>query len=263
MIKDLHTASLAMLNAQTRLEVAANNIANASTPAFKKESVFERNLVDAKASLFNISEKIEQNDPPIGSYLDWSAGEYSMTTNKLDVAIEGNGFFVCKNADGEKTLTRSGSFSLNSDGYLVTQDGKFVAGIDEDAIHISDYAVINDSDNPNDQRAVNIVISKTGEILANDVQVGKLLIVDCSDYSQLTRISKQDFVPNYDVEIHQVNDGSINLKQGWLENSNVNIIEEMVAMIELQRTFETSSKIIQTTDTTLERSINTSRFGFY
>jgi flagellar basal-body rod protein FlgG len=263
MIKDLHTASLAMMNAQTRLEVTANNIANVNTPAFKKEAVFERNLIDAKASLFNIPQEIEQNDPPIGSYLDWSAGEYSMTNNPLDVAIEGSGFFVCKNVDGEKTLTRSGSFMLNSEGYLVTQDGKFVTGIDEDAIHIPDYAVINDGDNPNSQRAVNIIIAKTGEVMANDVQVGKLLIVDCADYSQITRISKQDFVPNYNVEIHQINDDAMNLKQGWLENSNVNIIEEMVAMIELQRAFETSSKVIHTTDTTLERSINTAKFGFY
>ena len=263
MIKDLRTASLGLLNVQTRLEATANNIANASTPAFKRTSVFERNLVDAKASLFNIPQQIERNDPPIGSYLDWSAGEYTMTGNTLDVAIEGNGFFVCKNADSEKTLTRSGSFLLNSEGYLVTQDGKFVMGIDEDAIHIPDFAVIDDGDNPSTQRAVNITIAKTGEVIANDVHIGKLLVVDCSDYSQLSRISKQDFMPNFDVQIHQINDGAMNLKQGWLENSNVNIIEEMVTMIEMQRAFEVGSKVIQTADTTLERSISTSKFGFY
>jgi flagellar basal-body rod protein FlgG len=263
MIRDLHTASLAMTNSQTRLEVTANNIANANTPAYKRASVFERNLVDAKASLFNIPMEIERDDSPIGSYLDWSAGEYTMTGNPLDVAIEGTGFFVCKNVDGEKTLTRSGSFALNSEGFLVTQDGKFVTGIDEDAIHIPDYAVINDGDNPSNQRAVNISIAKTGEVIANDVQIGKILVVECSDYSQITRISKQDFVPNYLVEIHQINDTAMNLKQGWLENSNVNIIEEMVAMIELQRLYETGSKVIHTADNTLERSINTSKFGFY
>ena len=262
MIKDLHTASLGMINSQTRLEVTANNIANASTPAFKRASVFERNLVDAKASLFNIPMQIERNDPPIGSYLDWNAGEYSMTSNPLDVAIEGAGFFVCKNADGEKVLTRSGSFSLNSEGFIVTQDGKFLAGIDEDAILIPDYAVINDESNPT-HRNVNITIAKTGEVKANDVQVGKILVVDCDDYSQLTRVSNQDFVPNYHTQIHQINDFAMNLKQGWLENSNVNIIEEMVTMIELQRMYETGSKVIHTADNTLERSINTARYGYY
>ena len=214
MIKDIHTAALTMLNAQTRLEVTANNIANASTPAYKRAIAFERNLVDSKASLFNLPNKIEREDPPIGSYLDWTAGEYKMTGNPFDVAIEGTGFFVCKNADGEKTLTRSGSFGLNSEGFIVTRDGKFVAGVDEDAILIPDYAIINDGRNVNDKSAVEIIISKTGEVFANDVQVGKLLIVDCSDYSLITRISKQDFIPNYEVQIHQINDECLNVKQG-------------------------------------------------
>jgi len=137
-----------------------------------------------------------------------------LTGNPFDVAIEGAGFFVCKNADGEKTLTRSGAFGLNSEGFIVTRDGKFVAGVDEDAILIPDYAVINDGNNVNDKSAVEIIIAKTGEVFANDVQVGKLLIVDCSDYSQITRISKQDFIPNYDVQIHQINDENLNVKQG-------------------------------------------------
>jgi len=70
MIKDIHTAALTMLNAQTRLEVTANNIANASTPAYKRAVAFERNLIDSKASLFNLPNKIEREDSPIGSYLD-------------------------------------------------------------------------------------------------------------------------------------------------------------------------------------------------
>lgn len=263
MIKELHTAALGMMNTQTRLEVTANNIANASTNGYKRASVFERNLIDAKASLFNVSNEIEQNDSPIGSYLDWSAGAYNQTGNPLDVAIEGAGFFVCRNADGEKTLTRSGSFKLNSDGFLVTVDGKYVMGVDEDAILIPDYATINDEINQNDKKAVEIVISKTGEVFANDVTVGKLLVVDCDDYSKMTRISNQDFTPNYDVGIHPISEDMITVKQSWLESSNVNIIDEMVTMIELQRAFETGSKVIQTNDNTLERSIGTARYGSY
>jgi flagellar basal-body rod protein FlgG len=263
MIKELHTAALGMMNTQTRLEVTANNIANVSTPAYKKEAVFERNLVDAKASLFHIPNEIEQNDPPIGSYLDWSSGDLTQTGNPLDVAINGTGFFVCRNADGKETLTRSGSFKLDADGYLKTVDGKFVMGVDEDAILIPDYEVINDGENANDRKSVEVVISKTGEILANDVQVGSLLIVDCDDYSQLTRIDKQDFVPMNDVGVHQLDESAINIQQKYLENSNVNIIDEMVTMIELQRAFETGSKVIQTNDTTLERSIGTAKYGYY
>ena len=263
MIKELHTAALGMMNTQTRLEVTANNIANANTTAFKRAGVFERNLIDAKASLFNVPMQIEQSDPPIGSYLDWSTGAYHHTGNTLDVALEGAGFFVCRTADGLKTLTRAGNFKLNSDGFIVTVDGKFVMGVDEDAIQIPDYATINDDINHHDKKAVEIIISKTGEIFANDVTIGKLLVVNCSDYSQMTRINRQDFIPNDTVQIHPIIDDMLTVKQFWLESSNVNIIDEMVTMIELQRAFETGSKVIQTNDTTLERSIQTARYGYY
>lgn len=263
MIKELHTAALGMMNTQTRLEVTANNIANANTTAFKRAAVFERNLVDAKASLFNVPMQLEQSDPPIGSYLDWSAGAYTYTGNTLDVALEGAGFFVCRNADGEKTLTRAGNFKLNSDGFIVTVDGKFVMGVDEDAIQIPDYATINDDVNHHDKKAVEIIISKTGEIFANDVAIGKLLVVDCDDYSLIKRINRQDFLPNYTVGIHPITDDMLTIKQFWLESSNVNIIDEMITMIELQRAFETGSKVIQTNDSTLEKSIGTARYGYY
>ena len=263
MIKELHTAALTMMNAQTRLEVTSNNIANANTTAFKRAAVFERNLVDAKAGLFNVPMQLERNDPPIGSYLDWSAGPYSQTGNPLDVAIEGRGFFVCKTADGATTLTRNGSFRLNSEGFLVTVDGKFVMGVDEDAILIPDYATINDSINHNEKTSVEIVIAKNGQIYANDVAIGKLLVVDCDDYSQMIRVSNQDFIPQPNVGIHRITDEMLTIKQNWLEGSNVNIIDEMITMIELQRTFETGTKIIQTNDSTLEKSIATARYGYY
>lgn len=262
MIKELYTAALGMMNTQTRLEVTANNIANVNTPAYKRAAVFERNLIDSKAALFHQPNKVEQNDPPIGSYLDWSAGAYRQTGNPLDIAIEGQGFFVCQNIDESRTLTRNGNFRLNSEGYLVTADGKFVLGNNNETIKIPDYAVINEN-GENNKQAVDIVISKTGEIFANDVGIAKLLVVDCDNYSQIKRIENQDFLYSNDANIHNVTDDIINIKQSWLENSNVNIIEEMVTMIELQRAFETGSKVIQTNDSTIEKSLSTAKYGYY
>ena len=263
MIKELHTAALAMMNNQTRLEVTANNIANVNTIGFKRTGVFERNLLDAKASLFSIPMKIEQNDPPIGSYLDWSAGAYTHTGNPLDVAIEGKGFFVCRNVDGIISLTRNGSFMLNSEGFVTTFDGKYVLASDGDVIQIPDYAVINDEANKNDRIAVDIAISKSGEITANDVSIARLRIVDVEDYAKIQRISKQDFIPTEDYGVVIIPETMITVKQQWLENSNVDIISEMVTMIELQRAFETGSKVIQTNDNTLEKSIGTAKYGMY
>lgn len=264
MLKELHTASLGMLNTQTRLEVTANNIANADTKGYKRASVFERNLIDSKASLFNHPGKLEQDDPPVGSYIDWSTrGGYHNTDNPLDLAIDGSGFFVTRNARGDKFLTRDGSFKLTPDGFIATYDGKYLMGTDDDAIRIPDYMNIDGSDGTTKKTAVDIVVSATGDVLANDVAIGTVQIVDCENYSQLTRIERQSFIADVDAGVKQVAEDMVNIKQGWLENSNVDIITEMVTMIELQRAFEAGSKVIQTNDNTLERSISTSRFGYY
>ncbi len=264
MLKELHTASLGMLNAQTRLQVTANNIANADTKGYKRASVFERNLIDSKASLFNNPGKLDKNDAPIGSYLDWSSsGGFQNTENPLDLAIDGRGFFVTRDSNGDKYLTRAGEFKLTPDGFIATHDGKYLMGIDDGAIRIPDYMNIDGSDGTNEKTAVDISISATGDILANDVSIGTVQVVDCLDYSQLTRVGSKSFIADVDAGVSQLPEDVINIKQGWLENSNVDIITEMVTMIELQRAFEAGSKVIQTNDNTIERSISTSRFGYY
>ncbi len=263
MLKELHTAALGLLNTQTRLEVTANNIANAGTTAFKRAGVFERNLVDAKASLFNHAGKLEQDDPPIGSYTDWKAGSSNNTNNPLDIAIDGSGFFTLRSADGEETLTRNGSFKLTPDGFLVSHDGKYVLGTNNEAIRIPDYTSIDGSDGKTERKAVDVTIANTGEIYANDEPVATLKIVDAEDYSQLVRLSSQDFLPDVDAGLVNVPQDNVNIKQGWLEGSNVDIINEMVTMIELQRAFEAGSKVIQTNDSTLDKSMQVAKFGYY
>ncbi len=111
MLKEFFTAALGMQNQQTRLEVIANNLANANTNGYKSENVFERNLIDARENFYNVSGNVEQNDPPIGSYYDLSAGSYTKTDNTLDIAIDGKGYFVVEDSEGKQFLTRNGSFS--------------------------------------------------------------------------------------------------------------------------------------------------------
>jgi len=96
MIKELYTAAMGMIPQQTRLEVIANNMANANTTGFKRDSVFERNLIDAKANLWNTPGDAEDDDPPIGKYTDFSSGSMQQTYNPLDIALNGDGFLYCK-----------------------------------------------------------------------------------------------------------------------------------------------------------------------
>lgn len=258
MLKEFFTAALGMQNQHTRLEVTANNMANASTEGFKRASVFERNLIDARANFYNTPGDLEQNDPPIGSYFDMSAGAFTQTSNPFDLAIEGDGFFVVEDNEDKRYLTRSGNFQLSKEGDLVTTDGHKLMGLNG-PINLS-QELLSDPAITNDNRSANIRISERGEIYANDLEIGRIQIAQIQDEKTLQRVSGSNFFPTWEGEVDFLQDDEIRIRQGWLEESNVNIVQEMVTMIELQRMFEAGSKVIQTNDGTLDGAISLGRY---
>lgn len=260
MLKELYTAAMGMLPQQTRLEVIANNMANASTTGFKRASVFERNLIDARANFYNTPGDAEQNDPPVGSYIDYSQGSMIQTDNPLDIAIDSQtGFFMTEDQDGNKTLTRSGSFKISTEGYITTLDGKKLMGTNQEPIKLSEDIYKSElSSEPS--KALNIRISANGEISLNEKNMGSIQVVDVANLESLQQISSGEFVIRTDTELEYRSPEATSIKQGYLENSNVNIVDEMVKMIELQRMFEVGSKVIQTNDGTLDQSIRIGRY---
>ncbi|HPO64203.1 MAG TPA: flagellar hook-basal body protein [Candidatus Kapabacteria bacterium] len=259
MLKELYTAAMGMLPQQTRLESIANNIANAGTTGFKRQSVFERNLIDARANFYNVPGDAEQNDPPVGSYTDFSAGAMQKTDNPLDIAIDTeNGFFVLQDEDGNNYLTRRGNFKLDKDGNIVTMDGKYLLG--NDGI-LNVYKDFNQEQlDYTDANALNLKINENGECFTNETYIGTVEIAKPSNLQTLENISNSDFIVREDTDIEILTPEQITLRQGWLENSNVNIVDEMVKMIELQRMFEAGTKVIQTNDGTLDTSIKMGRY---
>jgi flagellar basal body rod protein FlgG len=258
MLKELFTASLGMMNQQTKLEVTANNLANASTVGFKRAAAFERNLIDARANFYNTKGDAEQNDPPIGSYYDFSAGAYQQTDNPLDIAIEGEGFFVLKDAEGKDFLTRGGSFKLSEEGYIISQDGKMLIGANG-PIKL-DSEIFSRDNARRDGSSLNLRIAPTGELFSNDNEIDRIALAKVSDPTTLQRISNSSFIGTWLSDVEIMPNEEITVRQGWLEGSNVNIVAEMVQMIELQRMFEAGSKVIQTNDGTLDRSIALGRY---
>ena len=258
MLKEMFTAAMGMLPQQTRLEVIANNMANAQTAGFKRSEVFERNLIDARENFYNVQGDCEQNDPPVGSYIDFSNGAFQQTGNPLDIAIENDGFFVIQDDEGKESLTRQGHFTVDSEGYIVSQDGKYLEGTE------GRLAIRNEwFENPmitEDKKAINIKINQNGEVFANDFRIGSIKIVTVDNIQSLENISKACFIPTQNSDIKEQSEESVSLRQGWLEASNVNIISEMVNMIELQRLFEAGSKVIHTNDATLDNSIRIGRY---
>lgn len=241
-----------MTSQQTRLEVISNNIANASTVGFKRDSVFERNLIDSKANLYNIAGSAEQNDPPIGSYIDFNKGSFDQTDNDFDVAIDGDGFFLLNDEQGKEFLTRAGNFKINQEGDVISANGKYLMA---SGGRINVYGTLQGDNFNSDTRKAEVKIDNSGEIFINNVSQGNLDIVDTNSYTVLEKVSSSDFIVTGENQYQKLTNDKVNIRQGWLENSNVNVIDEMVEMINLQRQFEAGSKVITTNENTLEQSI--------
>lgn len=258
MLKELYTAAMGMMPQQTRLEVISNNLANASTSGFKRDSVFERNLIDARANLYNVKGDAEQDDPPHGHYTDFKSGSFEQTDNPLDLAIDGNGFFVVQDEEGEQFLTRSGNFTISKDGYLEAKDGKFLMG-QNGVINVAQELQLPSSGEEN-SKASSIRIDDSGEVFVNDKSVATLLVANAENLNELEKISGSSFIDTGNANITFQAPEQTTVKQGYLESSNVDVVSEMVQMIELQRMYEAGSKVIHTNDSTLDNSIKLGKY---
>lgn len=258
MLKELYTAALGMLPQQTRLEVTANNIANANTVGYKRSGIFEQSLIEARENLLNVRGDAETEDLPISQYVDFSAGALQKTGNPLDLALDGNcTFFIVVDSDGIEYLTRAGHFSLDPQGFVIMPEGKKLL-TSSGPLRI-EIPLQGDTIN-NDHLSRQIQISPNGEVQLNGLFIGQLRIVEVTNPQTLQRTRQTCFVPTDATVLEEVPPERIRIQQGFIETSNVNIVSEMVTMIQLQRMFELGQKVIQTNDGTLERAIDIGRF---
>lgn len=252
MVKGLYTAYTGMLNQQNKVDVIANNLANAATTGFKKEgstseafdAVLAYKIKDQtsafrgkKIGTMNLGVKIGEN------YVDYSQGAFETTNNTYDLALSGKGFFCVEftNKSGETSTkyTRDGSFTLNVDGYLVTKDGDYV--LDEEGRHIK-------LDPLSDAR-----IDENGTIFQNDQRVTTIGLEDFEDYNYLEHYGENYYQP---VEGATMIESDTKVFEGYLEASNVQVVSEMVELISATRTYESNQKVIQTIDETLDKAVN-------
>lgn len=258
MVKEIFTAALGMQSQVNRLEVVANNIANAQTAGFKRASVFERSLIEAQNNFENVEGDVELRDTPTTNYYDFSPGNMQFTSNPFDLAIEGDGFFTLTDDSNNKFLTRAGNFRLSDDGMIMSMDGKKLEGADGPISvqkeFFSRHAITGEN------TGLSIKISISGEIFVNDFEIGRISVSQPKDYTELERLPNSQFKLKEDAEIEELESGTVNIRQGWLEGSNVDIIQEMIQMIELQRTYDAGSKVLQTNDNTIEKSISQGRY---
>ncbi|MBR3635250.1 MAG: flagellar hook-basal body protein [Lachnospiraceae bacterium] len=249
MVKGLYTAYTGMLNEQHRMDVLTNNLANSDTHGFKKEGATSqafdtvlgykiKDISDAPyiargIGNMNLGVKIGEN------YTDYSQGPFRVTGNTYDVAIAGDGFFNVEftNKAGVKSTkyTRDGAFTVNKEGYLVTKDGDYVLDAKDNRIKVDPVRDVS--------------IDTRGNVFQDGASIATIKITDFEDYNYLEHYGENYYQPVQGAK-EKTADYSIN--QGYLETSNVQVVQEMVEMISVSRQYESNQRIITTIDSTLE-----------
>ena len=256
MMRSLWISKTGMEAQQTQLDTISNNLANVSTNGYKKaHAVFEdlmyQNLRQAGAN------STEQTTMPAGLQVglgtravatsrSFSQGNLQQSANNLDVAVLGNGFFEIQMPDGTTGYTRDGSFQVNATGQLVTNNG---------------YAVNPGITIPSNAQSVTIGSDGTVSITlpgqAAAQSVGQLQIASFVNPAGLEPKGQNIFgetAASGTANSGAPGQGGLGqLRQGFVETSNVNVVEELVAMIQTQRAYELNSKAIQTSDQMLQK----------
>ncbi len=254
MIRALWTASAGMQSQQVNMDVIANNLANVNSTGFKKSRPDFQDVLYQTTQVAGTGPDGGQSPTGIqiglGSRVAavqkiFTTGDFQQTENELDVAIEGNGFFQITLPDGTEAYTRAGAFKKDSTGQLVTSDG----------YPLTPQIVI-----PENASTVSISDGGTVEVLLDGetepTEIGTIELVRFGNPAGLKSLGRNLYAQSAtsgDALTGTPNeDGFGSLAQGYLENSNVNIMEEMVNMIAGQRAYEVNSKAIQTADEMLQ-----------
>ncbi len=256
MINSLWISKTGMEAQQMQLDVISNNLANVSTTGFKRANAVFEDLMYQNLRQVGSSSS-EQSQLPTGLHLglgvrtvatsrSFSQGSLQQTGNNLDIAIQGNGFFQITMPDGTTNYTRDGSFQVDNQGRLVTSTGLPVAnGVTVPA------------------NARSLAISADGTVTAmvpgNSApqSVGTIALASFINTAGLEPRGQNLFAesaasgqPNSGVPGAN---GLGTLSQGFLETSNVNVVQELITMIQTQRAYEMNSKAIQTSDQMLQK----------
>jgi flagellar basal-body rod protein FlgG len=262
MIRALYTAATGMNAQETNIDVISNNLANVNTVGFKKsradfQDLMYQYVVEPGAQTSQVT--MNPTGVQVGLGVKTTAvqkvftqGDLSSTGNQLDVAIEGDGFFQVLRPDGTFAYTRTGVFQLDQNGLLVTSDG---------------YQVAPGITIPQD--ALGVTMAQDGTVTVKQpnqavpTQVGQLIAVRFPNNAGLRAVG-QNLYEETQASGAPVNGifsqlGFGRLNQGFLESSNVSVVEQVVNMITAQRAYEASSKGITTADEMLNQAINLKR----
>ena len=256
MMRSLWISKTGLEAQQTNMDVISNNLANVSTNGFKRgRAVFEDLLYQTLRQPG--AQSSQQTQLPTGLQLGtgvrpvateriFTQGNLQLTSNPLDMAINGQGFFQVLLPDGTTAYTRDGQFHSDSQGALVTSGGYHV----QPAITIP-------------ANSLSVTVARDGTVsvtragTTTPTTVGTIQLVNCVNPAGLQSMGENMYLETAASGTANTNTPGTNglglLQQGYVETSNVNVVEELVNMIQTQRAYEINSKSIQTADQMLQR----------
>ena len=262
MLRAMYTAASGMEAQQLNIDTIAHNLANINTSGFKLrkaqfQDLFYQNIRQAGASNTATTEipvglQVGLGTRPIATGIIFTQGDFSATKGDYDMVIQGQGFFQVKQTSGQIAYTRNGNFQLNRDGNLVTSDGDLL----DPQITI-----------PPDK--IGITIGPDGTVSVQQAgqtqpqQIGRIELALFQNPSGLQNIGKSLFIPTQSsgeaVTGTPGENGLGTILSGYVEQSNVSVVEEMVNMIISQRAYEANSKVIRTADEMFTQANNVIR----
>jgi flagellar basal-body rod protein FlgG len=251
MIRALYTAASGMSAQQLNLDTIANNLANSSTSGFRQrrlqfQDMIYQNLVTPGAAqsqqTVSAGLQVGLGTKSAATEVIMTQGDLNQTGNPLDLAIQGNGFFQIQRPDGTVAYTRAGSFHLNNQGQIVTIDGDpLIPSItipqNATSVTVTQYGVVN-ATLPGQQ---------------NPAQLGQIQLATFANPEGLDSIGNNLFEATLSsgqavLDTPGGTQGLGTLQQGYLENSNVDVVTEFVQMVLAQRAYESNSKVIRAAD---------------
>lgn len=256
MLRALSSAATGMEAQQLNIDIISNNLANVNTTGFKKsrgdfqdllyQTVVPAGTPSSGSTQIPTGIQVGMGVRPVAVQKMFTQGDYQETGNSLDLAIEGDGFYQITQPNGVVAYSRAGAFKLDSEGKIVTSDGYSI----EPSITIP-------------STATSTTISSSGLVSVTNsdgsvTEIGQIELAKFLNPAGLNSIGKSLYLVTASSGEATTGtpgeDGFGTISQGYLEMSNVNIVEEMVNMITAQRAYEVNSKAIQTADEMFQKA---------
>lgn len=254
MIRGFYNSVSGLIALQNEEETITNNISNMNNNGYKKRLLTKQSFDDVMISnrqklsgdkyvrnnigTMNLGVKVSDVETI------FTQGTFKTTDKQTDFAINGRGFFVARNANGQEVYTRDGSFKVNQQGYLITSDGCEVMGINNttgarEPIYVGNMNISLDGDN-------NLNLEGVGP-------THKLMTVDFSndDYKNLEPLGD-----NYVTTANPIYNARVDIRQNVIETSNVDPTEELIKLMQVKRQFETNQKFVKMEDETVQKAAN-------